>query len=55
MEEQGYTNRFVDVHKKVQAWKDRIRLSNETDADLRRKRSVQEAKAIIDKEPFSPQ
>ena len=55
MEDQGYTNRFVDVHTKVEAFKDRIRQSNETDADLREKRLMQEAKEIVDKGPTSAQ
>ena len=51
MEDQEYTNRFVDVHTKVKALKDRIRQANETDADRRENRLAQEAKEIIDKKP----
>ncbi len=53
VKDQGYTNRFVDVHTKVKALKDRIRQSNETDADRRENKLAQEAKEIIDKEPNS--
>ncbi len=53
VKDQGYTNRFVDVHTKVKAFKDRIRQSNETDADRRENKLAQEAKEIIDKEPNS--
>ena len=53
MEDQGYINRFVDVHAKVKAFKDRIRQSNETDADRRQEKSAREAGEIVDKEPAS--
>ncbi len=51
MEDQEYTNPFVDVHKKVKAFKDRAREVNKNDAELRESRSVQEAKQILGKEP----
>ena len=51
MEDQEYTNPFVDVHRKVKAFKDRAREANKSDAELRESRSVQEAKEILDKEP----
>ena len=51
MEDQEYTNPFVNVHRKVKAFKDRVREANKNDAELRESRSVQEAKKILDKEP----
>ena len=50
MEDQAYTNRFVDVHEKVKAFKDRVRQANKTDAELRENRSAREAKELLDKE-----
>jgi len=49
--DQEYTNPFVDVHRKVKAFKDRVREANQNDAELRESRSLQEAKEILDKEP----
>ena len=54
VEDQQYTNPFVDVHKKVKAFKDRAREANKSDAELRESRSVQEAKEILGKEPNLP-
>jgi len=51
VQDQAYTNRFVDVHEKVKAFKDRIRQANKSDAELREDRLVQEAKELVDKEP----
>jgi len=51
VEDQEYTNPFVDVHRKVKVFKDRIREANKSDAELRESRSVPEAKEILDKEP----
>jgi len=51
MEDQGYTNPFVDVHRKVKVFKDRAREANKNDAELRESRSVPEAKEIFDKAP----
>jgi hypothetical protein len=53
VEDQEYTNPFVDVHRKAKAFKDRIRAANKNDAELRESRSVQEAKEILSKEPKS--
>jgi hypothetical protein len=50
VENQPYTNPFVDVHRKVKAFKDRAREANKYDAELRESRLVQEAKQFIDKE-----
>ena len=47
VENQPQTNSFADVHKKIKAFKDRIREANENDAELRKSRAVQEAKGII--------
>ncbi len=51
MEDQAYTNRFVDVHEKVKAFKDRMSQANKSDAELREHRLVQETKEMIDIEP----
>jgi hypothetical protein len=53
VQDQAYTNRFVDVHEKVKAFKDRVRRANNSDAELRENRSLQEAKELLDKEPDS--
>ena len=51
MEDQQYTNPFVEVHKKAKAFRDRAREANEKDAELRESRLVQEFKGIaVDKE-----
>ena len=51
VEDQEYTNPFENVHRKVQAFKDRVREGNKNDAELRQSRLVQESKDILDKEP----
>jgi len=51
MQDQVYTNRFVDVHEKVKIFKDRLRRANNRAAQDRDNRLVQEAKEIIDKKP----
>jgi hypothetical protein len=53
VEDQEYTNPFVDVHRKAKAFKDRAREANKNDAELRESRLMQEAKEIFDKEPSS--
>jgi hypothetical protein len=53
VEDREYTNPFIDVHKRVKAFKDRAREANKNDAELRESRSVREAKEILDKEPDS--
>jgi hypothetical protein len=51
MEDQQYTNPFVEVHKKAKAFRDRAREANEKDAELRENRLAQELKGIVlDKE-----
>jgi hypothetical protein len=47
MEDQEYTNPFVDVHNKVKALKDRTRETNKNDAELRESRTLQEAKEVL--------
>jgi hypothetical protein len=54
LNDQKYTNPFADVHNKVKAFKDRLRKANNSDADLRETRLVQEAKEILGKSPSSP-
>jgi len=49
-QDQAYTNRFVDVHEKVKAFKDRVRDAKNSDAELRESRAAQEAKEVLDKE-----
>ena len=39
MEDQEYTNRFVEVHKKAKAFKDRISEANNNDAEVRKNQS----------------
>jgi len=51
VEDQEYTNPFVDVHRKAKAFKDRAREANKNDAELRESRLMQEAKEILGKEP----
>jgi hypothetical protein len=53
VEDQEYTNPFVDVHKKAKAFKDRAREVNKNDAELRESRLVREAKEFLDKDPNS--
>ena len=50
MGDQEYTNPFAEVHSRAKAFKDRAREVNKNDAELRERRSVQEAKEILDKE-----
>jgi hypothetical protein len=54
LKDQQYTNPFVDVHNKVKVFKDRLREANESDADLRESRLVQNAKEILGKSPSPP-
>jgi hypothetical protein len=49
VEDQKYTNPFEDVHRKVQALKDRAREANKNDAELRESRLTQEAKEALNK------
>jgi hypothetical protein len=51
MEDQQYTNPFVEVHKKAKAFKDRANEVNKNDAELRKSRAIQEANEILNKEP----
>ncbi len=50
MEDQPYTNPFVDVHNKVKALKDRTREANKSDAELRESKLVEEAAKILGSE-----
>ena len=50
MEDQGYINRFVDVHEKVKAFKDRLGEANKSNAEVRENELVREVKKILDKE-----
>ena len=49
-QDQAYTNRFVDVHEKVRAFKDRVREARSGDAELRENKAVAEAQETPDKE-----
>jgi len=51
VEDQERTNRFVDVHEKVRAFKDRVRQTNKTEAELREHRLLQETKELLAKKP----
>jgi hypothetical protein len=53
VEDQDYTNPFVDVHNKAKAFKDRAREANKNDAEVRESRLVQEAKEILGNDPAS--
>jgi hypothetical protein len=53
VQDQAHTNRFLDVHEKVKAFKDRVRQANNSAAEVREKRIVQEAKELLLKEPNS--
>jgi len=50
VEDQEYTNPFIDVHRKATAFKDRVREANKNDAELHESRLVQAAKEIVGKE-----
>jgi hypothetical protein len=50
VEDQQYTNPFVDVHNKVKALKDRAREANKNDAELRESKLVEEAAKILGSE-----
>jgi hypothetical protein len=50
VKDQAYTNRFVDVHEKVKAFKDRVRQANKSDAELREDKLTQEAKEMLAKD-----
>ena len=50
MDDQKYTNPFVDVHRKAKAFKDRVAEASRKDAELRESKVVQEATDIRDKE-----
>lgn len=56
VEDKGYKNRYVDVHARIKAFKDRLREANKSRADLCEDRLVQETKEmeIADKESPSP-
>jgi uncharacterized protein YbjT (DUF2867 family) len=51
VDDQKYTNPYVNVHRKAKAFRDRAREANMNDAELRESRLVQEFKGIIDREP----
>ena len=50
MDDQKYTNPFVDVYRKVKVFKDRVHEANKNDAELRESRLVPEFKEILDNE-----
>lgn len=49
MTDKNYVNPFEDVHKKVQAFRDRAREANEKDAEVRERRAEHEAVEALDK------
>jgi hypothetical protein len=49
VEDQEYTNPFVDVHKKAKAFKDHARETNKKDEELRGKQAVRDAEESRDK------
>jgi len=50
MEDQEYTNPFVEVHKKAKAFKDRISQANNNDAEVRKARANQDANDVLKNE-----
>jgi hypothetical protein len=50
MEDPEYTNRFVEVHKKAKAFKDRISEASNNDAEIRKTRAIQDATDVFKKE-----
>jgi len=50
VEDQEYTNPFVEVHKKAKAFKDRISEANNNDAEVRKTRAIQDANDVFKKE-----
>jgi hypothetical protein len=46
VKDQGYTNVFEDVHKKIKAFKDRLLEANKSNAELRENRVAQEAREM---------
>ena len=50
MEDQEYTNPFVEVHKKAKAFKVRISEVNNNDAEVRKTRAIQDANDVFKKE-----
>ena len=51
MDDQEYTNPFVEVHRKAKAVKDRVAEANRIEAELRESRLVRDATDILDPEP----
>jgi cell fate (sporulation/competence/biofilm development) regulator YmcA (YheA/YmcA/DUF963 family) len=51
VDDQKYTNPFLDVYRKAKALKDRAREVNRYDAELREIKLVEEFMKIRDKEP----
>ena len=50
MEDQEYMNAFVEVHKKVKAFKDRLSEANNCDAEVRKARANQDPNTGFKKE-----
>ena len=50
MEDEAYTNRFVEVHRKTKAFKDRLSEANNNDAEVRKTRVIQDANEVFKKE-----
>ena len=48
-ENKEHTNVFEDVHKKIQAHKDRLREANAVDAERREKKTVKAAADALEK------
>ena len=51
VDDHGHANLFADVHRKVKVLKDQAREENKNDADLRKRKLVQEFDEISDEEP----
>jgi hypothetical protein len=46
VEDQPYSNPFVDVHKKIKDFKDRIAAANKDDRELRESKAVEESQRL---------
>jgi hypothetical protein len=50
VEDKAYVNPFVEVHRKAEAFKDRLREANENEDELRERRAMRVAKEALDKQ-----
>jgi hypothetical protein len=50
MEDQEYEGPFVEVHRKAQAFRDRLSEATKNDAEVRKIKAIQEANDVLKKE-----